>query len=108
MAHPQSISKKSQLDDEVSLSDAELGLSELMKTMRNNPTDLLETLDMLKDPDIAAEVKAMMTDPKFQEDMKRFTSSPAWKQSMEKAKDVTEKLSQDPVLMKQFESQFKR
>ena len=103
-----SLAAKSQGSDEPSLSDAELGLSELMKTVRNNPADMMDTLQMLKDPEIAAEVKAMMADPKFQEDMKRFTASPAWKESMERAKDVTEKLSQDPVLMKQFESQLKK
>jgi hypothetical protein len=96
----------SQGSGENSLSDAELGLMDLMKTAKN-PGELAKTLEMLKDPDIAAEVQAMMQDPSFQAEMKRFTSSNAWKESILKAKEVTEKIADDPVLLKQFESQFK-
>lgn len=88
--------------DRDSLGDAEIGMMELQKTMRD-PKALAEALQALKDPEIAKEVEAMMKDPQFKEDMKKYTNDPKFKEAMGKAADSVEKLSADPVRLKQLE-----
>ena len=88
--------------DREPLGDAEIGMMELQKTMRD-PKALAEALQALKDPEIAKEVEAMMKDPQFKEDMKRYTNDPKFKEAMGKAADSVDKLSADPVRLKQLE-----
>lgn len=87
---------------DTTLTDAEIGMIELQKTMKD-PKALAEALKALKDPEIAKEVEAMMKDPKFKEDMKKYTNNPQFKEAMGKAADSVEKLSADPVRLKQLE-----
>lgn len=52
-------------NEENQLSSAQLGMAELAKTMKN-PGQLKEALELLKDPEIAAEVSELLSLPKFQ------------------------------------------
>lgn len=47
-----------------------------------------------------------MEDPEFQKEMKQMTESEAFKKSMNHAKEATDELLNDPVKLKQLQSEL--
>lgn len=83
---------------------AALGLEGLAAAAQN-PSFLKDTLGMLDDPEVQAEVKKLMEDPAFKAEMEGMMAKPEYQDVMKKAQDELAELSKDPAKLAELQQQ---
>ncbi|TFJ86162.1 hypothetical protein NSK_002370 [Nannochloropsis salina CCMP1776] len=80
---------------------ARTGLETLAASVQD-PSGLMQAMDMLKDPAVVKEVESLMADPDFQREMKKMAESPMFAEAMQQAQALTEELQKDPAKLEAF------